>query len=1002
MRLTTLLLLLSTWSMYGQNIRLHEAANLTTDQFFDLQSAEMGTTVDDDWVLINATTNQLGSHLRYQQYHNDIPVVGAQYILHAVQGVVRKSNGVVASEIDVDLSPHIPTKGLASLAELAYSKPVEVTDASLVIIDQAFPHESGTYRLAYEVQIHDHDEHLHETAYIDATDGRLLYQYSNICYHSVPGSGKSLYYGDVDIRVDSIGPSDYLLHDPTRGNDGIRIFNDNDNRSEYSSTSPRFDLENADRDQVAIDVMHCTASFYDMMLDRFNWAGLDGNGLSMNSIVHINEGAPFVNAYWNGEFAHFGDGDCHNGPLTTMMITAHEFMHGVTDYTSNLIYADESGGLNEAMSDIFGKYAQYLYAPDGFDWTVDTTMVRSTLGAAFRNMADPNSKGNPSYYHGRYWQPGGSVHNNSGVLNYWFYLLSEGSSGTNESGYNYNVQAIGIDEAALITWLCQSSYLTSGSTYQDMLDASLAVTEDMFGPDSDEVAAVTEAWLAVGMSDSGSDPIEDLQIRVLTDRYTCSTVGQLAVEVIITNVGTIEIPADELMEVQVQANQGSSELFLIELDRPMQAGDTIQRTLQDAIAISDELAQTTFWNVELLYNDDNDGNNEITYVNSNGVKEELDLQVLEGSIAQTACGSIEYSIEVVVSNISCQFLFIDRDLSLDLYDIGGAYIGNAPVAFADNVIIIPPTQSSTVRTTTDLLTAPSQVGRIELRYPPDVSSSNNITADISYVNQLAATDGRISVDFEDQFGQPEEWQGQEFSVENFDGSNMLIASSGLSFDIDFLDLCDDLSYVLNDNILSQFGVVSTTTCLDLRDLEDIDLSFDLIQYRTIVGADIPEYEDLTTFTAITWEVDGDAVTSYVYGQEEGVRLNNRIALPSQYQGPLTIQLFSKVGSTMWPPLDGDCQMIDNIEIVATIVSSSDPIKEVVWQLSPNPTDGILYITNKDINASSYTIYGIDGRQVAGGNAVSQAIDMTTLAPGIYILDLISTNGQRGVQRIIKQ
>jgi Zn-dependent metalloprotease len=163
-------------------------------------------------------------------------------------------------------------------------------------------------------------------------------------------------------------------------------------------------------------------------------------------VVHGHYTKNYVNAFWNGSYFGFGDGDGVNyDPLTSLDVAAHEFTHGVTEYTSDLIYQNESGALNESFSDIMAAVIERLVddgelpdsvspseEPDidlrnsGSEWTIGEDFdLRGDAVDGFRNMEDPAEDGDPAHYDERYTgtQDNGGVHINSGIPNHAFYRL---------------------------------------------------------------------------------------------------------------------------------------------------------------------------------------------------------------------------------------------------------------------------------------------------------------------------------------------------------------------------------------------------------------------------------------------------------------------------------------------------------------------------------------------------------------------------------------------------
>lgn len=212
----------------------------------------------------------------------------------------------------------------------------------------------------------------------------------------------------------------------------------------------------------------------------------------------------------------YGDGSSVNGnlPLTALDVCGHEITHGLTSKTANLAYQKESGALNEGFSDIFGNSIEVWARPTKNSWKLG-----EDFNYVIRDMANPNAYKQPDTYLGTYWvnvvgctPTSGStgndqcgVHTNSGVLNYWYYLLTTGGSGTNDKGFAYNVAGIGVDKAAAIAYRTLTTYLTSSSTYLDARMLSLQAASDLYGAGSVEVTQTTNAWDAVGVG-GGTSP----------------------------------------------------------------------------------------------------------------------------------------------------------------------------------------------------------------------------------------------------------------------------------------------------------------------------------------------------------------------------------------------------------------------------------------------------------------------------------------------------------------
>ena len=206
----------------------------------------------------------------------------------------------------------------------------------------------------------------------------------------------------------------------------------------------------------------------------------------------------------------YGDGDATTYPLVALDVAGHEMSHGVTSRSANLTYRGESGGLNEATSDIFGTMVEFYAnnANDAGDYVIGEEIYRSYNPAT--QLHPPHGQA----VHGR-WQPGllddphqsVDVHYSSGPANHFFYLLSEGSGAKTINGIAYNsptcngttVTGIGRAQAAAIWYRALTVYMTSSTTYSGAKVATTNAATDLYGAASTQVAAVKAAWAAVAV-----------------------------------------------------------------------------------------------------------------------------------------------------------------------------------------------------------------------------------------------------------------------------------------------------------------------------------------------------------------------------------------------------------------------------------------------------------------------------------------------------------------------
>lgn len=211
------------------------------------------------------------------------------------------------------------------------------------------------------------------------------------------------------------------------------------------------------------------------------------------------------NAAWSGSQMLFGNGGgaYAKSPLVSVDITGHEFTHAVTDSRAKLDYLSESGALNEAWSDIFGADIEFFVKGASANYNLGEDVWRSGY---MRSMSNPKSRNQPNTYQGTYWASTdnisvdyGGVHTNSGVANYWFYLLSEGGTGTNDNGNVYNVTGITRAKAIKIAYRALNIYFIESTNFAQARELTIQAARDLYGNCSAEALQTANAWYAVGV-----------------------------------------------------------------------------------------------------------------------------------------------------------------------------------------------------------------------------------------------------------------------------------------------------------------------------------------------------------------------------------------------------------------------------------------------------------------------------------------------------------------------
>ena len=347
--------------------------------------------------------------------------------------------------------------------------------------------------------------------HINAGSGDKIREYDNIQEALEPGIGVKGDTKQIDVTVSGSshqmvsGDNRQITYDAQNKN-GLpgTLFTDPDGTwNSPGRTSPG--------QPAGVDAHYnanVTDEYYQAVFGRNS---LDDQGMQMISSAHFANN--YNNAFWNGQQITYGDGD---GTTTFrelsagLDVTTHEFTHGVTEFTSGLVYRNESGALNESFSDMMGNSSEYFAAQSGLDpsrpdWQIgEDVYLGTTKVPGFRNMADPAEDGDPDHYSELYTgkADNGGVHSNSGILNHAYYLVVNGGKNAGERrGHDHTgpkVTGIGLADAEQIFYTGFTS-LPSRATMSDARQATVVAAVALYGPDSQQAASTSDAWEAVGV-----------------------------------------------------------------------------------------------------------------------------------------------------------------------------------------------------------------------------------------------------------------------------------------------------------------------------------------------------------------------------------------------------------------------------------------------------------------------------------------------------------------------
>ncbi|MFI1050664.1 M4 family metallopeptidase [Streptomyces griseoruber] len=485
------------------------------------------------------------THTRYERTYAGLPVRGGDLVVHDRSGrtTVTKASGATlkVSSLTPKLSASNATGKALAASKKADVKGSKTENAPRLVVWAG----TGKPVLAWETVVEgvQGDGTPSELQVVtDATTGKQIQAAEKV--HTGTGTGQ--YVGTVPLGT-TLSGSTYQLTDPDRA--GHKTYDLNQGTS---GTGTLFTDDNdvwgnglpSNRQTAGVDVAFGAAATWDYYKEVYGRNGIRNDGVAAYSRAHY--GSSYVNAFWQDSCfcMTYGDGSGNTHPLTALDVAAHEMSHGVTAATANLTYSGESGGLNEATSDIFAAAVEFYenLPADPGDYLVGEKIDINGNGTPLRYMDKPSKDGSSRDS----WSSTlGSVdvHYSSGPANHFFYLLSEGSGAKTINGVSYDsptydgqaVTGIGITNAAAIWYRALTTYMTSSTNYAGARTATLSAAADLFGAYSPTYLAVADAWAAINV---GSRIALGVNVAPIADQT--SGIGQavsLQVDAYTTNSG---------------------------------------------------------------------------------------------------------------------------------------------------------------------------------------------------------------------------------------------------------------------------------------------------------------------------------------------------------------------------------------------------------------------------------------------------------------------------------
>ncbi|GHF50228.1 peptidase M4 [Streptomyces mashuensis] len=493
----------------SQRAELIRQANATTAD----TAKALGLGPKEKLVVRDVSRDQNGAlHTRYERTYEGLPVLGGDLVVDraakggSIKSVAKSSKARMAVPTTTpSLAPSAVEREAVKAAKALGSKDTKAALAPRKVVWAA----SGTPVLAYEtvvggLQDDGTPNELHVIT--DARTGKKLFEFQGV----KTGTGNSQYSGKVTIGTSGSAGS-YQMNDTTRG--GHKTYNLNGGSSGTGTLFTDADDvwgngTTSDKATAGVDAHYGAQLTWDYYKNVHGRTGIRGDGQGAYSRVHY--GNAYVNAFWSDSCfcMTYGDGQGNAKPLTSIDVAAHEMTHGVTSATANLTYSGESGGLNEATSDMMAAAVEFWAnnPNDPGDYLVGEKIDINGNGTPLRYMDKPSKDGRSkdSWYSGL---GGIDVHYSSGPANHWFYLASEGSGQKEINGVKYDsptsdgqpVTGIGRENAAKIWFKALSQRMTSNTNYAGARDATLWAAGELFGVGSETYNNVANAWAAINV-----------------------------------------------------------------------------------------------------------------------------------------------------------------------------------------------------------------------------------------------------------------------------------------------------------------------------------------------------------------------------------------------------------------------------------------------------------------------------------------------------------------------